>query len=82
MELSWIESKYQWIASINNAKMSCSYLSPETFPKEGDNIIIISSASGIVSVLIENNIPHGKVNIKTNIQVVTIPYGDTKGKIL
>ena len=33
VELSWIESKYQRIASINNARMSCSYLPPGNLPQ-------------------------------------------------
>ena len=56
----------------------------ETFLKQGDNINIKnyqlfnytydsgSRASGGASFLIRNDIPHSKVNIKTNIQAVAI----------
>ena len=33
VELSWIESKYQWIASINNTRISFGYLPPENLPQ-------------------------------------------------
>ena len=56
----------------------------ETFVKSGDRINIKNyqlfnyiydpgcSASGGVSILIRNEIPHSKVNIQTNIEAVTI----------
>ena len=80
MKLSQVKNKYQGIASINT-KMSCLQ---ETFLKQDDNINIKNCyllnyihdsgcrTSGGASVLIRNNLPYSKVNIKANIQTVAL----------